>query len=186
MRKPKSKPRRYKGCLTIVGSFFGFLFICYISMWMFAVYGGEWATDSDFPIPENAELLYVHTTYHARPWVDWLSKTRFYSYDDDPESIKQWYEDNGTYLTSMPFGYTEGGGVYETANGVGYFASKSQEIHFWITSLTTAFSSDALPRCHSVQVYFGHKAFKYHYPEPYEIPEIERILVIRTCWANAY
>ncbi|MEM9953789.1 MAG: hypothetical protein AAF846_19425 [Chloroflexota bacterium] len=158
-------------------------------MWMFAVYGGEWATDSDFPIPNDIELL--HTTVNNEPNLRWSTKTRFYAYEVTPQSLKNWYEQNGMYMTPVALdnigeSFIKRDGVYETLTLTGYWASDWQEIHSWIATITTLFYLEYFPNCHFIKIYYDREVFEQDFPEMAWLPNTDNILVVRTCWANAY
>lgn len=156
--------------------------LCYGSMWLFARYGGEWATSSDIPIPENSRFIIA--TYGEGYYQE---LNRLFIHDDSPENLRQWFIDNGIYMTPIPLDF-EGESILEYD---GYYGTTSllhrrsgwQELHKWSAVLTAKWWDDITPTCQAIYVYHSHEAASRDFPDA-DIPQSGTPIMIRTCWPN--
>lgn len=157
--------------------------LCFSSMWLFARYGGEWATSRSIPIPDNSVFqvaIYQHDFYSR--------KTSFYTHPNSPEALRQWFIDAGISLTPIPLNL-EGTSVMENDNyyytpPLFQMQSPLDELHDLSARYTSNWWSDFTKSCNSVAIFTNNDAIAHNYPEV-DLSEVEdTIFVIFTCWAN--
>lgn len=175
--------------MKIIGALLLIPLVCSLVMWIFVVYGGEWATDGNFPIPDGSELL--HIIVNDEPNLLYSYKIRFYSYDEQPENLREWYIENGVYMFPFSDGLDSEGnptikdtGVASSPSVFGDFLSRKEAMHYWSTTISTSFQGDFLPNCNYLSIYSKRSKFLERYPEMTSLPDTDNILVVRTCWAN--
>jgi hypothetical protein len=180
--KRGSSNRVRLGCAVLTGIAILIPVLCYGSMWLFARYGGEWATASDIPIPENSRL--VITTYGDSYY---RTLNRLFIHDDSPENLRQWFIDNGISMTPIPLDF-EGESVLEYDDYYGttslfHLRSGWQELHDFAARYTSDWWGDFTPTCQAVLVYQSVEAVLSDFPEV-DIPTEGTLFMIRTCWPN--
>ncbi|GAB4530282.1 MAG: hypothetical protein OHK0046_50770 [Anaerolineae bacterium] len=149
---------------------------------MFARYGGEWATSSDIPIPENSRLIV--TTYDDGYY---RSLSRLYINADSSENLRQWFIDRGVYMTPIPLdlegeSFIEYDGYYGTTS-LFHLRSGWQELHDSAARYTSDWWSDFTPTCQAVYVYHSIEAASRDFPDA-DLPQSGTPIMIRTCWPN--
>lgn len=155
------------------------------SIWIFAHYGGEWATSNDIPIPENSQFhiaTYEHKFYSL--------KNSFYTSNDSPEEIRQWFIDSGISMSPIQLdlegsSFIEYDDYYQTLP-LFQMRSMLQELHDSSVRYVTPWWSDFTVSCQLVRVYKNHSAFLDAFPEINltSVSVDSTIFLVRTCWAN--
>jgi hypothetical protein len=82
-QKRKRVPSRQWGCLKLLLISILLSLACYGGMWVFARYGGEWATDSRVLLPPESHLMSV--SYREDDF-----KSSLYFYTGTVETLKTW------------------------------------------------------------------------------------------------
>ncbi len=179
------RERVRRGCVIAFGVVILALVLCYSSLWMFARYGGEWATSSDMPIPENSRfIMATYTTYEDSHYQ---SLSRLFINHDSPENLRQWFIDKGISMTPIALDFDsesviEYDGYYGTI-ALLYPRSHWQELHDFAARYTSDWWSDVLPSCHAVYVYYSMEAVSRDFPDA-DIPRSGTLIMIRTCWPD--
>ncbi|MEO8609035.1 MAG: hypothetical protein ABI690_14190 [Chloroflexota bacterium] len=179
--KPKRRFRR--GCI-IAGVFLLLIpALCYGCIWLFARYGGEWATDRDIPIPDNSQFvkaiyeedfytkkhsLYLHyaTPEELRGWFIVQARIGLTPIALDSEQ-KRFIDNNDFYMESPTFHQTT-------------FLSQLQEMSAIYTS---GWFGEVVSDCQGVHIYKNHAAAVRDFPDQ-NLPDDKTLFVISTCWPN--
>jgi len=173
----------HRGCFISIGILLLVPILCFASMWLFARYGGEWATSRSIPIPDSSIFqvaIHEHGFYSKR--------ISFYTHVSSPEILREWFIDAGIPLSPIPLNL-EGTSFIENDN---YYhppplfnmQSPLDELHDLSARYTTGWWSDFTKSCHSVRVYKNNDAVAHDYPEVDLSAAEDTIFVIITCWAN--
>ena len=96
-KRKKRSPRR-RGCVLLLLAIFLIPALCYGSMWLFALIGGEWAASSDMPLPPNSRFL--GSTYEDG--YAYRSKNSLYANQSTPEELRGWFVVEGISMSPIP------------------------------------------------------------------------------------
>ena len=152
-------------------------------MWLFARYGGEWATSGDIPIPDNSQ--FIATTYDNGRHIE---KHSFYLHHATPEELRGWYIVQA-YIGLTPIALDLENSVF-IDNPDFYMESptfhQSSFLSFLYENATmfTAGQYDEVdPDCQGVHIYRNHAAAVRDFPD-LNLPDDKTLFVISTCWLN--
>jgi len=170
--KPKKRPNRI-GCLRWLGILLMIPVFCYAGMWLFARYGGEWATSNEIPIPPDSE--FVALTYEESDLTYYMSKNHLYFHNSSPEIIYDWYRTNGVGF------FDDNESIWK---GVTFYGdSASGALHRLSVWNTTDWYDDIVASCKGVTIYRHYDAVIENFPEVI-IPENKTAFIVSPCWAN--
>ncbi|QPC82671.1 hypothetical protein G4Y79_23790 [Phototrophicus methaneseepsis] len=179
-KKRAQRPNYFRrGCVSLLILIVGIPVFCYGSMWLFAQFGGEWASSIDLPIAPDSE--FVSSTYDEGWYV---YKTTIYTNQATPEELRQWYIQNGITLSPIPLNL-EGTEVidYETYYGTmsHTYMSEMHNLYNFAAALTHGWFDEIINACQSVRVYKNTEFARDAFPE-LTFPDDATIYSLTTCW----
>jgi hypothetical protein len=152
---------------------------------LFARYGGDWAMSDQIPVPPDSQQIDV---LYAN--AEFIMKTVFYTHDGSPETVRDWFIEQGITLSST--------GVYRE-----YEASSNEDAYFVlgyeVDTSGRKMHRDAIHRTHPELYWIGdiqagcggwtvfrtEDGLKKLFPQvPLDVPAGKTIFAIHTCWPN--
>jgi hypothetical protein len=152
---------------------------------LFARYGGDWAMSDQIPVPPDSQHINV---LYAN--AEFVMKTVFYSHNGSPETLRDWFVDQGVSLSST--------GVYRE-----YEASSNEDAYFVlgyeVNTSGREMHRDAIRRTHPELNWIGDiqagcggwTVFKTiegaqdRFPQVnLDVPAGKTVFAIHTCWPN--
>ena len=181
LEKPKRSYRR--GCTFAVLTLLLIPALCYSSMWIFARYGGEWATSGDIPIPDSSQ--FVKAIYEDGFYTE---KHSLYLHHATPEELRGWFiiqAHIGMTPIALAFsqtGYIDNPDVYMEPPTF-YLTTFWNDLHRISATYTSGWFAEMVSDCQGVHVYKNHAAAMRDFPD-LNLPDDKTLFVISTCWPN--
>jgi hypothetical protein len=152
---------------------------------LFARYGGDWAMRDQLPVPPDSQQIDVLYSN-----AEFIMKTVFYTHDGSPETLRDWFIDQGITLSST--------GVYRD-----YEASSNENAYFVlgyeVETSSRKMHRDAIRRTHPELLWIGdiqagcggwtifrtEEGLKKLFPQvTLEVPADKTVFALHTCWPN--
>jgi hypothetical protein len=150
-KSPKTLYRR-RGCKILLLAVFLVPALCYAAMWLFARFGGEWATSLDLPLPPESQFLVSTFEDKHRQRL----KHSFYASQSTPEELREWFVRSHIPMSPIPLN-AEGTSFIESDNFYGTpspFHSISSRHRFQelAAMITHGHIDEMMPDCQSIRV----------------------------------
>lgn len=173
------------GCAVLIGIAILIPVLCYGSMWLFARYGGEWATASDIPIPENGQFV---AASYSEGYL-YISKHSLYIYPITPEELRERFIQLGVRLTPIGLDlegerFIEYDDAYGTVWGF-YRSTNLHDLHRFSALLTAGWFDESISMCQGVRVYKDIHTLQLRFPEV-NLPDSYAGVIVTTCWPKVH
>lgn len=173
---------RYKrGCVALLLIMLAIPVVCFGSMWLFARFGGEWATAADLPVPPDSQLLRViyEDDYAYR------NKTSIYSHLSSAEALREWFDNAGISMSPIPLNMEMTSFIqYDNYFGTPspfHLGSSLSTLHATAAMFTHGWFEEMLPDCQSVRVYKSLAFAADDFPD-LQTANATTIFAITNCW----
>jgi hypothetical protein len=183
--KAKFKERKFRienGCLRLFLVTLAFPILCWMSLWVFAHFGGEWVSSSAVPIPPDSRILEIDYDQG----YSYVIRSILYENTTSPEELREWFIQHGMYMTPIPLDMEHTRFIdFETYYGfpVGYSSmSTLQEHHYFASTLTHGWWEDFLPTCQTIRVYKDASFAQTEYPN-LQFSSRVSVFGVSVCWA---
>ena len=179
-KRKKSSSRR-RGCVVLLLIILLLPSLCYGSMWLFALVGGEWATSSDLPLPPNSRFL--GSTYEDG--YAYRSKNSLYANQSTPEELREWFVQENIFMSPIPLNlektrFIEYDHYFGTASPF-HRSSFLQQLHSSAAFLTHGWFDEMAPDCQQVRVYKDATFAAQDFPD-IDISNATSVILLTTCW----
>jgi hypothetical protein len=157
--------------------------VCYVSMWLFARIGGEWATRYDIPVPNSSEFVTVRNYVFGQ----YVEKRSLFISQATPKELREWFIQSGVPMTPILLDaerniyMDQPDFFYETP--LYHHYTLFQVIHLYSVYFTTGWLDDMVPHCQGVQVYRNNAAVGIEFPG-YIVPEGYTAFMVSVCWPD--
>jgi hypothetical protein len=173
---------RRRGCKILLLAIFLMPAWCYAVLWLYARFGGEWATA--FPVPPDSRL--IASIY--QPDYRYTNKTSIYANQSTPEALREWFVDSGVAMTPIPLNaegtsFIESDKFYGTPYPYYRFASDGSMLHRFAATITHGWFDDMMPNCQRVRVYKSISLAANDFPT-IDFRNAETVFSVTTCWPN--
>jgi len=151
---------------------------------LFARYGGDWAMSDQIPVPPDSQQIQVFYGDAA-----FMMKSAFYAHHWAPETLRDWFIEQGIYLTVNPYGehkYLDSAGYY---NVLGYevttFKRTLHRSAIQYTHPDLRWLGDVQAGCGGWTVFKSPDDVSSIFEGlVLEVPEGKSVFAIHTCWPN--
>lgn len=180
--KRKKRPRRRRGCIILLVIVLLSPALCYGAMWLFARFGGEWATAGDLPARVGSQ--FITATYDDGYYTQ---KHSLYIYPSTPEELREWFIQAGIGMTPILLDRERNSYIdnpdYYMQPPLFHMRTTFQEIHQRAVYLTSRWWDDFMPNCQGIRVYKNNAAAIRDFPGS-TVPAGLTAFVITTCWPD--
>ncbi len=178
------RARGYKrGCVILLVVVLAIPAVCFGSMWLFARFGGEWATAAELPVPPDSQLLRV--TYEDG--YKYRNKTSIYGHQSSPEILREWFDQAGISMSPIPLNMEKTRFIqYDTYYGTPspfHVGSSLGMLHITASLLTHGWYEDFMAECQAVRVYKSLGLAADDFPD-LQTGNATSVFVIMNCWAR--
>ncbi|MCA0455545.1 MAG: hypothetical protein LCI00_16340 [Chloroflexi bacterium] len=155
--------------------------VCFGSMWLFARFGGEWATAAELPVPPDSQLLRViyEDDYAYR------DKTSVYAHPSPPEALREWFVQAGISMSPIPLNMEKTSFIqYDNYYGTPtpfHLGSSLSRLHATATMFTHGWFEDFTADCQAVRVYKSIALAAEDFPD-LKFGNATSIFAITNCW----
>jgi hypothetical protein len=123
-------------------------------MWLFARFGGEWATQYDMPVPGSGQL--VNTKYTSSSYGDYVEKLSLYISQATPEELREWFVQAGVPMTPILLSVERNTYIdqpdYYFETPLYFHLTPLNELHILSAMITAGWWEDFIPHCQRVRI----------------------------------
>jgi hypothetical protein len=184
----KTQPRKWlrrRRCVFWILNILISCGVCYVLMWLFARFGGEWATRYDIPVPGSARL--ITTKYTSSSYGDYVEKLSLFISQSTPEEIREWFVQSGIGMTPILLDADRNTYIdqpdYYFEPPLYYHQTSFGELHRISAFITAGWWEDFIPHCQRVRIYRNDAAAAVDFPG-YIVPEGYTAFMVSTCWPD--
>lgn len=156
--------------------------VCYAPIWIFARFGGEWATARDIPVPENS-IVITTTNYDSLPGSIYTYQDRLFAIEQPVEWVREWYSQANITLIGSDDNEFLSEDYYSVRKGLFYRDSPMRQLHIEASLYFTSWFDDVRNNCQGVKVYRTVSGVLADYPDIDLTPGVT-YFQIENCWPN--
>jgi hypothetical protein len=174
---------RRRGCKILLLAILLVPALCYAATWLFARFGGEWATSLDLPLPPESQFLL--STFEDK--YGQRLKHSLYASQATPEDLREWFVRSHIPMSPIPLN-AEGTSFIESDNhyitpSPFHSTSSRHRFHELAAMITHGHIDEVMPDCQSIRIYKTISLAENDFPN-LDFSNAEAVFSVTTCWPN--